>query len=91
VRLGGVWLRRRKATQVSKPAEAERDSFIGTAMTDAQRQLEQALMAQQFDLETQRDDAPGCDLDDQIEAIRGVLKWLDEQALELTPRPARAN
>jgi hypothetical protein len=47
---------------------------------DAQRQIEQALKAKQSDLETQRDDAPGCDLDDQIEAIRHVLKWLDEQS-----------
>jgi hypothetical protein len=49
-------------------------------MTDAQRQLEQTLTAQQSDLEKQRDDAPGCDLDDEIEAIRGVLQWLDEQS-----------
>jgi hypothetical protein len=52
------------------------------AMTDAQRQLEQALKAQQSDLETQRYNAPGCDLDDQIEATQRVLEWLDEQALE---------
>ena len=51
-------------------------------MTRAQRKLEQALKAQLSALETQRDDAPGCDLDDQIEATRSVLKWLDEQALE---------
>jgi hypothetical protein len=49
-------------------------------MTDAQRQVEQALKAQKSDLEAQRDDAPGCDLDDQIEATRHVLKWLDEQS-----------
>jgi hypothetical protein len=51
-------------------------------MTDAQRRLERALKSRQSDLETQRDDAPGCDLDDQIEATLSVLKWLDEQALE---------
>jgi hypothetical protein len=50
-------------------------------MTDAQRQLHQALKARnKFDLEIERGTASD-DLEDRIEATGRVLKWL-EQALE---------
>jgi hypothetical protein len=49
---------------------------------DVQRQIEQALKAKQSDLETQQDDAPGGDLDDQIEAIWHVLNASTNKALE---------
>jgi hypothetical protein len=48
-------------------------------MTDAQRQLRQALKAHQSDLETGRDTASDRSLADRIEATRRVLKWLDDQ------------
>lgn len=48
-------------------------------MTDAQRELHQAPKAHQSDLETERDAASACNLEDRIEATRRVLKWLDEQ------------
>jgi hypothetical protein len=47
-------------------------------MTDAQRQLYQALNAHQFDLEMERDTASNCDLEERIEATRLVLKWLEQ-------------
>jgi hypothetical protein len=61
-------------------------------MTDAQRELHQALKAHQSDLETEPDAASHCGLKDRIEAIRRVLEWLDEQALNLrlsSKRPRR--
>jgi hypothetical protein len=51
-------------------------------MTDAQRQLRQALKAYQSDLETEPDAASDAGLKDRIEATRRVLEWLDDQALE---------
>jgi hypothetical protein len=56
----------------------------GTAMTDAQRRLHQALKAYKFDLEIKRED-----LADQIEAARLVLEGL-EQALEPQAQPERS-
>jgi hypothetical protein len=50
-------------------------------MTDAQRQLYQALKTLRSDLEIERGGALDYDLDDRIEATQRVLEWL-EQALE---------
>jgi hypothetical protein len=59
--------------------------------TEAQSELYQALKAHQSDLEIQRDAAPGCDLDERIEATGRVLQWLDHQAFEIEAQapPAR--
>jgi hypothetical protein len=50
-------------------------------MTDAQRQLHQALKTHKSDLEIERGAALDYDLDDRIEATGQLLEWL-EQALE---------
>jgi hypothetical protein len=56
-------------------------------MTDAQRELRQPLKAHQSDLETERDAASDCDLNDRIEATRRVLKWLDDKVVEPQSQP----
>jgi hypothetical protein len=59
--------------------------------TEAQVDLYQAVKAHKLDLEIERDAASlDCDLEDRIEATRRVLKWLDEQALEIEPQASRA-
>ena len=50
-------------------------------MTDAQRQLHQALKVHKFDLEIERGAASDCDLEDRIEATGRVLKWLEQATL----------
>jgi hypothetical protein len=50
-------------------------------MTDAQRQLHQALMTHRSDLEIERGAELDYDLDDRIEATGQLIEWL-EQAFE---------
>ncbi len=50
-------------------------------MTDAQRQLYQALKTHRSDLESERGGAFSYGMDNQIEATQHVLEWLG-QALE---------
>jgi hypothetical protein len=50
----------------------------GTCVTEAQRQLHQALKVHKFDLEIERGAASDCDLEERIEATRRVLKWLEQ-------------
>jgi hypothetical protein len=59
--------------------------------TEAQVELYQALKAHKSDLKIQRDAAPGCDLDERIEATGRVLQWLDHQAFELEPQAPPPN
>jgi hypothetical protein len=58
--------------------------------TEAQGDLYQTLKEHQSDLEIQRDAAPGCGLEDRIEATRRVLQWLDHQAFEIEPQASPA-
>jgi hypothetical protein len=51
-------------------------------MTDAQRQLHQALKTHISDLEIERGAALDYDLDERLEATGRVLKWLEQAALE---------
>jgi hypothetical protein len=58
---------------------------------ETQRQLYRALEARhRFELEIERDAAPGCDLDEQIEATGRVLQWLDHQAFAIEPQASPA-
>ncbi len=50
-------------------------------MTEAQRQLHQALNAHKSDLEIEQAATSDCDFEERIEATRRVLKWL-EQAIK---------
>jgi hypothetical protein len=54
--------------------------------TDVQRQLHQALKAHKVRLEIQRDDAPGCDLNDRIWATGQLLEWLNQAVEPVTFR-----
>jgi hypothetical protein len=56
-------------------------------MTEAQVELFQALKAHKLELEIERDVAPGCDLEERIEATRQLLEWLS-QALEAAVLPS---
>jgi hypothetical protein len=53
-----------------------------------QRQLYQALNAHQFDLEIERAAAPS-DLEEQTEATRLVLKWLEKATVRQARLEAR--
>jgi hypothetical protein len=55
-------------------------------VTDAQRQLHEALKARKFELEIARGAAPDYDLEERIETAWRVLQWL-EQATFRQARP----
>jgi DNA-binding MurR/RpiR family transcriptional regulator len=59
-------------------------------MTDAQRQLHQALKAHQSELEIERDAASDRNLEERIEATGRVLKWLEQATFRQAARRLHA-